>query len=173
MSIDPSSIPSFGVPQPPQQPSGEAGPPPVVVPNQDLVRQLLEVALLAPWEGFRVYYMFRGDQKELFAVRTFYDRPHSIDSKTELLEALDEWNRESLWPKVYTHTHDDGVIRVIGESQMIVGMGVNINYFVAMTANWTQASVAFDQWLANRLGLVKDVDGSAEGDEDSDGPAED
>ena len=119
MSIDPSSIPSFGVPQPPQQPSGEAGPPPVVVPNQDLVRQLLdqmelkhamdeEGDLLAPWEGFRVYYMFRGDQKELFAVRTFYDRPHSIDSKTELLEALDEWNRETLWPKVYTHTQEIG-----------------------------------------------------------------
>jgi hypothetical protein len=194
MSIDPSSIPSFGVPQP--QPSGQDGPPPVVVPNQELVTQLLdqmelkhavdeEGDLLAPWEGFRVYYMFRGEQKELFAVRAFYDRPHPIEKKAELLEALDEWNRETLWPKVYTHVHDDGVVRVIGESQMIVGMGVNINYFVAMTANWTQAAVGFDQWLVERLGLATDVDkdaddktadGSVEGDaEDNgteDGPAE-
>ncbi|MBC3843446.1 YbjN domain-containing protein [Streptacidiphilus sp. 4-A2] len=185
MSIDPSSIPSFGVPQPPQQPSGEAGPPPVVVPDQELVKQLLtqmelkhavdeEGDLLAPWEGFRVYYMFRGEQKELYAVRAFYDRAHPIESKAELMEALDEWNRETLWPKVYTHTHDDGVVRVIGESQMVVGMGVNINYFVAMTANWTQSAVAFDQWLANRLGLVEDVD-TKDGEDgaEGDGPAED
>ena len=191
MSIDPSSIPSFGVPQP--QPSGQDGPPPVVVPDQDLVTQLLdqmelkhavdeEGDLLAPWEGFRVYYMFRGEQKELFAVRAFYDRPHPIEKKAELLEALDEWNRETLWPKVYTHVHDDGVVRVIGESQMIVGMGVNINYFVAMTANWTQAAVGFDQWLVERLGLATDVDkdedadGTVDGDADDngteDGPAE-
>ncbi|MFC1404931.1 MULTISPECIES: YbjN domain-containing protein [Streptacidiphilus] len=180
MSIDPSSIPSFGVPQP--QPSGQDGPPPVVVPDQDLVTQLLdqmelkhavdeEGDLLAPWEGFRVYYMFRGEQKELFAVRAFYDRPHPIEQKAELLEALDEWNRETLWPKVYTHVHDDGVVRVIGESQMIVGMGVNINYFVAMTANWTQAAVGFDQWLVERLGLATDVDEDADGTA-TDGPAE-
>jgi hypothetical protein len=177
MSIDPSSIPSFGAPQP--QPSGQDGPPPVVVPNPELVTQLLdqmelkhavdeEGDLLAPWDGFRVYYMFRGEQKELFAVRAFYDRPHPIEKKAELLEALDEWNRETLWPKVYTHTHDDGVVRVIGESQMIVGMGVNLDYFVAMTANWTQAAVGFDQWLVERLGLATDVDK----DEDADGTAE-
>jgi hypothetical protein len=181
MSIDPSSIPSFGVPQPQPQPSGEAGPPPVIVPDQNLVKQLLdqmelkhavdeEGDLLAPWEGFRIYYMFRGEQKELYAVRAFYDRPHPIDKKAELVEALDEWNRETLWPKVYTHTHDDGVVRVIGESQMIIGMGVNINYFVAMTANWTQAAVTFDQWLAERLGLAKAVDDESDG---QDGPAED
>ena len=184
MSIDPSSIPSFGVPQPQPQPAGQDGPPPVVVPDQNLVKQLLdqmelkhttdeEGDLVAPWEGFRVYFMFRGEQKELYAVRAFYDRPHPIESKTELLEALDEWNRETLWPKVYTHTHDDGVVRVIGESQMIVGMGVNINYFIAMTANWTQSAVQFDQWLANRLGLVKDVDEeSGEGDGGAEGQNE-
>jgi hypothetical protein len=169
MSIDPSSIPFLGAPQQQPQPTGNDGPPPVIIPDANLVTQLLdqmelkhvvdeEGDLLAPWDGFRVYYMFRGEQKELFAVRAFYDRAHPIESKSELIEALDEWNRETLWPKVYTHTHDDGVVRVIGESQMIVGMGVNINYFVAMTANWTQAAVSFDAWLAERLGLAASVD---------------
>lgn len=179
VTIDPSAIPNFG-------PQGGGGsqpptPPPVVVPNQELVKQLLEQMqlkhavdeegdLLAPWEGFRVYYMFRGEQQELFAVRTFYDRSYAIEQRPELLEALDEWNRETLWPKVYTHTHDDGVVRVIGESQMIIGTGVNLEYFVATTANWTQASVAFDQWLAERLGLVKDA-GTPDEDGGEDGAA--
>ncbi len=191
MSIDPSSIPSFGLPQGPQggQPGqGQpAGPPPVVVPDQALVTQLLdqmqlkhvvdeEGDLTAPWDGFRVYYMFRGDQKELFAVRAFYDRSYPLEDKGEILDLIDEWNRETLWPKVYTHTHEDGVVRLIGESQMIVGTGVNLEYFVTTTANWTQAAVGFEQWIVERLGLQKDIEGQekADGDDEdgSDAPEE-
>lgn len=183
MSIDPSSIPSFGMP--PQQPGGgQPNPaPPVVVPDQDLVKQLLdqmqlkhvvdeEGDLTAPWEGFRVYYMFRGEENELFAVRSFYDRAYPIEQKGEILDLVDEWNRDTLWPKVYTHTHEDGVVRLIGESQMIVGMGVNLEYFVATTANWTNAAVGFEQWMVERLGLQKEVDGEG-GDSGTDSSTED
>ncbi|MFJ9946453.1 YbjN domain-containing protein [Kitasatospora sp. NPDC091207] len=173
MSIDPSSIPSFGLPQG-GQPGGQggqpAGPPPIVVPDQALVTQLLdqmqlkhvvdeEGDLTAPWEGFRVYYMFRGEQKELFAVRAFYDRAYPLEDKAEILDLIDEWNRDTLWPKVYTHTHEDGVVRLIGEAQMIVGTGVNLDYFVTTTANWTQAAVGFEQWIVERLGLQKEIEG--------------
>src|SRR4051794_40507817 len=76
VSIDPSSIPNFGGQPNPQQGSGGS---PVVQPDQDLVKQLLDQMelkyvvdddgdLAAPWEGFRVYFMFRGDNNELFAV---------------------------------------------------------------------------------------------------------
>jgi hypothetical protein len=165
VSIDPSSIPNFGGQQPnPQQGSGV---PPVVQPDQDLVKQLLDQMelkyvvdddgdLAAPWEGFRVYFMFRGDNKELYAVRTFYDRAYSIETKGDLLEVIDEWNRDTLWPKVYTHTHDDGIVRLIGESQMVVTGGVNLEHFVSSTASWVQASISFDQWLTERLGLEKE-----------------
>ncbi|MEU9073655.1 YbjN domain-containing protein [Kitasatospora sp. NPDC004745] len=179
MSIDPSSIPSFGVPQggQPGGQGGPAGPPPIVVPDQGLVAQLLdqmqlkhvvdeEGDLTAPWEGFRVYYMFRGEQKELFAVRAFYDRAYPLEKKHEILDLIDEWNRETLWPKVYTHTHEDGVVRLIGEAQMIVGTGVNLDYFVTTTANWTQASVGFEQWIVERLGLQNEIEG-----EDGEGEA--
>ncbi|WP_042378851.1 YbjN domain-containing protein [Streptacidiphilus melanogenes] len=181
MSIDPSAIPNFGgqSPQPPQP----QGPPPVIVPDAELVKQLLdqmqlkhgvdaEGDIVAPWEEFQVYFMFRGEQKELFAVRAFYQHAHELAAKTALLEALDEWNRETLWPKVYTQTTDEGELRIVGETQMIVGMGVNINYFAAMVVNWVQAAVTFNQWINERLGLVKDVDDKQAGDE-ADGGAED
>jgi len=169
VTIDPSAIPNFGPSGPQGQGQSQPGPQ-VVVPDQDLVKQILdqmqikhftdeEGDLAALWQGFRVFFMFRGEQKELYAVRAYYDRVHALDSKAELLEALDAWNRDTLWPKVYTHVHDDGTVRVIGEAQMIVGMGVTLDYFVAMTANWTQASIAFDKWLTERLGLVTEVDG--------------
>jgi hypothetical protein len=176
MSIDPSSIPNFGMPEP--RPSG---PPPIVRPDQALVTQLLdqmqikhavdtEGDLGASWDGFRIFFMFRGEAKELYAVRSFYERSYQLDKKGELLDVIDEWNRDTLWPKVYTHTHEDGVLRLIGESQMLVGGGVNLDYFAQTTVNWIQSAIGFNGWLAERLGLLADVDGES-GDGDVSGNA--
>lgn len=170
MSIDPSSIPNFGGQPEPQPQGGPAGP---VVPDQDLVKQLLdqmelkyvvddEGDLAAPWEEFRTYFMFRGEgDQSVYSVRTFYDRPHAIDDKAQLLESIDDWNRRTLWPKVYTHTHDDGTVRLIGEAQLLIGAGVNIELFVSSTVSWVRAAIEFDKWLVEQLGLesaVKDAD---------------
>ncbi|NBM19344.1 YbjN domain-containing protein [Streptomyces sp. GC420] len=174
MSIDPSSIPNFGGQPNPQQASGPAGP---VVPDQDLVKQLLdqmelkyvvddEGDLAAPWEQFRTYFMFRGEEgqpeTQIFSVRTFYDRPHKIDEKPQLLEALDDWNRRTLWPKVYSHTHDDGTVRLIGEAQMLIGTGVGLEHFVSSTVSWVRASIEFDRWLVEQLGLEQEIEGGEE-----------
>ncbi|MEU2429139.1 MULTISPECIES: YbjN domain-containing protein [unclassified Streptomyces] len=167
MSIDPSSIPNFGgQPQQPQA-AGPAGP---VVPDQDLVKQLLdqmelkyvvddEGDLAAPWEEFRTYFMFRGEEdQQVFSVRTFYDRPHALEDRAKLLDAIDDWNRRTLWPKVYTHTHEeDGKpvsVRLIGEAQMLIGMGVSLEHFVSSTVSWVRASIEFDKWLAEQFGLA-------------------
>jgi hypothetical protein len=163
MTIDPSAIPNFGAPEPPP------GPPPIVKPDNGLVANLMEQIglkygtdaegdLVASWSGFRVYMMFRGETKELFAVRAFYERAYPLDQKAELVDVLDEWNRDTLWPKVYTHTNEEGVVRLIGESQMVIPGGVNIDYFIATTVNWIQAAVGFHGWLLDRLGLEADVD---------------
>ena len=166
MSIDPLALTRPGATQEPAP-----VPPALLVPDQDLVTQLLdqlqvkyaiddEGDLVTAWEGFRIYFLFRGDQQELFAVRSFFDRQHDPEQKLELLELLDEWNRDTLWPKVYTYTHEeDGVMRVLGESQMHIGMGVGVEHFATTTANWTQAAVAFDQWLTERLGGPEATEG--------------
>lgn len=168
MSIDPSSIPNFGGQQP--EPQGSGGPAGPVVPDQELVKQLLEQMelkyvvddegdLAAPWEEFRTYFMFRGEEEQrVFSVRTFYDRPHSIEDKGKLLESIDDWNRRTLWPKVYTHTHDDGTVRLIGEAQTLIGMGVALEHFVSSTVSWVRASIEFDKWLVDALGLEKDAE---------------
>jgi len=174
VSIDPSSIPNFGG-QPEPQPQGPAGP---VVPDQDLVKQLLdqmelkyvvddEGDLAAPWEEFRTYFMFRGEgDQAVYSVRTFFDRAHKIDDKVQLLESIDDWNRRTLWPKVYTHTHDDGTVRLIGEAQLLIGAGVNIELFVSSTVSWVRAAIEFDKWLVEQLGLESAVNEAGEKPED-------
>ncbi|MFJ4500565.1 YbjN domain-containing protein [Streptomyces sp. NPDC088864] len=185
MSIDPSSIPNFGA-QPGPPAAGPAGP---VVPDQDLVKQLLdqmelkyvvddEGDLAAPWEEFRTYFMFRGEgEQQVFSVRTFYDRPHDTDLRPVLLDAIDDWNRRTLWPKVYTHTHEpeEGSeetgpsVRLIGEAQMLIGTGVSLEHFVSSTVSWVRASIEFDKWLLERLGLTPAEEKAAEGAEGAEG----
>ncbi|SFS79658.1 Putative sensory transduction regulator [Streptomyces harbinensis] len=145
------------------------------MPNQDLIKQLLERMklkyvtdkegdLVAPWEKFRTYFMFRGEkQQRILSVRTFYDRPHTIEEKGRLLETIDEWNRRTLWPKVYTHTNDDGTVRLIGEAQMLIGLGVAPDHFVNTAVSWIRAAIEFDKWLVETLGLEKDAE-SGDGD---------
>lgn len=173
MSVDPSSIPSFG--DQPKNPGAAKKPLGPIKPDQELVKQLLEQMklkyvvdkegdLVAPWENFRTYFMFRGDeQQRIFSVRTFYDRQHDIEDKPRLLETINEWNRRTLWPKVYTHTHDDGTVRLIGEIQMLIGTGVALDHYVSSTVSWIRASIEFDKWLVQELGLAQDVE-DAEGD---------
>ncbi|MDB1086044.1 YbjN domain-containing protein [Streptomyces sp. ACA25] len=175
MSVDPSSIPNFGGQQKPKQQPEQKQPTGPVTPNQDLVKQLLEQMklkyvvdkegdLAAPWEEFRTYFMFRGEEaQQIFSVRTFYDRPHNIEDKPQLLETVNDWNRRTLWPKVYTHTHDDGTVRLIGEAQMLIGTGVALEHFVSSTVSWVRASIEFDKWLVETLGLTKEADAAAEG----------
>ncbi|MFI0943304.1 YbjN domain-containing protein [Streptomyces sp. NPDC021020] len=181
MSIDPSSIPNFGG-QPDPSSAGNSG---VVIPDQDLVKQLLdqmelkhlvdeEGDLVAPWEDFRTYFMFRGeDEQAVFAVRTFYDRPFEVDDKAQLHEVIDDWNRRTLWPKVYTHTNDDGGVRLVGEAQLMIGLGVGLEHFVSSTVSWVRASIEFDKWVVDTLGLAKDTDEAAEGGEGGEDSAED
>ncbi len=182
MTIDPSSIPNFGGRPADEQPAGPPGGG-VIRPDQDLVKQLLdqmelkhlvddEGDLAAPWETFRIYFMFRGeDEQEVFAVRTFYDRSYTLDDKPKLHEVIDGWNRQTLWPKVYTHTHEDGVVRLIGEAQTLLGLGVGMEHFISTTVSWIRASIDFDKWVAEQLGLAKDAD-AAPGDDSAEGPAE-
>lgn len=166
VSIDPSSIPHpEGQPEP--HPSGPAEV--VILPDQDVVKQLLEQMGLnfvvdeegdvaAPWEEFRTYFMFRGEgDQQVYSVRTFYDRPYSIDDKPHLHATIDDWNGRTLWPKIYTYTHDDGSVRLIGEAQMLVGGGVVLEHFVSSTVSWVRASIEFDKWVTEALSLGKDT----------------
>jgi hypothetical protein len=166
----PSSAPAVGSQGPRHQPGHTAAE--IVIPDQDLVKDVLEQMKLsymvdqdgdlgAQWAGFRTYFVFSGeDKQEVYSVRTYYDRAYPIEDRPRLLDAADDWNRRKLWPKVYTFTHDDGSVRLIGESQMPIGTGVALKHFVATTVNWVCAAIEFDRWLIEQPSLNP---GSAEG----------
>ncbi|MFD5760778.1 YbjN domain-containing protein, partial [Streptomyces sp. NPDC127044] len=96
----------------------------------------------------------------------FPPRPQKLDEKPTLLESIDDWNRRTLWPKVYSHTHDDGTVRLIGEAQMLIGTGVALEHFVSSTVSWVRAAIEFDKWLVEQLGLEQEVNEAEEKPED-------
>ena len=55
------------------------------------------------------------------------------------------------------HTHDDGTVRLIGEAQMLIGMGVSLEHFVSSTVSWVRAAIEFDKWLVEQLGLEEEI----------------
>lgn len=145
--------------RPPQPSKPGPAPVPVPVPDQAMVKRVLDGFelkysvdddgdLLAPFEDCRVYCMFRGgDEDRTFAVRTFHDTPFTINDKPALLGVLDEWHRRTLWPKAYSHTMDNGEVRVVSEVVTPLVDGLDQEYFTLCVGQWISAAVDFDTWL--------------------------
>jgi Putative bacterial sensory transduction regulator len=161
VSVDPT-------PNPPHS----ASHPDLVTPGLGLVRQVLEELGLSyrvdsrghvatRWQAYSLFLQFHGDDAEHYSVRTIYDENYSVDDKPAIRTVLDEWNRDSLWPKSYTATGDDGTVIIVSEATMRVDGGVSRAQFVATTTAWLHAAAALHQWLAQRLPLAG-LTGSAE-----------
>ncbi len=140
--------------------------PAVVQPDRDLIEEILDeldIAHTTDAEGdlaistahLTTFFLF-GKEGDLFTVRTFYDRPHSVDDKPMLLRALNEWNADTMWPKVYTFTQDNGDIRLVGDSQIYIGAGVTREHLTTMVAHWVRFSIKFYSWLTDRLAFETD-----------------
>ncbi|MEV0648500.1 YbjN domain-containing protein [Phytomonospora sp. NPDC050363] len=109
--------------------------------------------VLAPWDDLRVYFGFREEGADrMFSVRTFYDRRYDEGLRRRLLAAVDDWNRRTLWPKVYTHTFDDGTISCVGEIFLHAGFGVLRSHFEHSLERWIAASLEFEAKLLDRVG---------------------
>ncbi|MBP2706635.1 YbjN domain-containing protein [Microbispora sp. RL4-1S] len=140
--------------------------PAVVQPDQELIVEILDELSLDhtfDTEGdlaistaeLTIFFLF-GSEGDLFTVRTFYDRNYSVDDKPTLLTALNEWNADTMWPKVYAFTPDNGVIRLIGDAQLYIGAGVTREHLTTIIAHWVRFSIKFHRWLADRLAFESD-----------------
>ncbi len=140
--------------------------PAVVRPDRDLLEEILDeldIEHTIDTEGdlaistahLTIFFLF-GKEGDLFTVRTFYERNYSVDDKRMLLTALNEWNADTMWPKVYAFTQDNGTIRVVGDSQVYIGAGVTREHLTTMVAHWVRFSIKFYRWLTDRLAFEAD-----------------
>ncbi|GMA26422.1 hypothetical protein GCM10025864_41810 [Luteimicrobium album] len=59
------------------------------------------------WEGHRFWFMLLGPEQHVLQVRGRWDRTVPPEARLALLQAMNDWNRERIWPKVYTREEGD------------------------------------------------------------------
>jgi len=53
------------------------------------------------WDGHRFWFLLLGDRSEILQVRGRWSTSLPLESRLVTLQAVNDWNRERIWPKVY------------------------------------------------------------------------
>lgn len=61
------------------------------------------------WDGNRFWFLLLGDHDEILQVRGRWAGTVPPDSRLAVLQAVNDWNRERVWPKVYARREGDGL----------------------------------------------------------------
>jgi hypothetical protein len=61
------------------------------------------------WDGNRFWFLLLGDHEEILQVRGRWAGNVPARTRLAVLQAVNDWNRERIWPKVYVREEDDGL----------------------------------------------------------------
>ncbi|WP_418277248.1 YbjN domain-containing protein [Isoptericola jiangsuensis] len=75
------------------------------------------------WDGNRFWFLLLGEDAEILQVRGRWSGAVPEQARTAVLQACNDWNRERLWPKVYTRV-EDGAMALYGEVSVDLEHGV-------------------------------------------------
>jgi len=79
--------------------------------------------LVGLWGEDRFWFLRLGGRREILQVRGRWHRTLPISQRPALLLALNDWNRDRIWPKAYLRT-EDGQVAVYAEVAVDLGEGV-------------------------------------------------
>jgi len=61
------------------------------------------------WDGNRFWFLLLGDHEEILQVRGRWAGAVPEHARMAVLQAVNDWNRERVWPKVYARPEGDGL----------------------------------------------------------------
>ncbi|GAB6938457.1 YbjN domain-containing protein [Isoptericola variabilis] len=61
------------------------------------------------WDGNRFWFLLLGDHDEILQVRGRWAGTVPESARLAVLQAVNDWNRERVWPKVYTRPEGEGL----------------------------------------------------------------
>nr|WP_171783235.1 YbjN domain-containing protein [Isoptericola halotolerans] len=61
------------------------------------------------WDGNRFWFLLLGDDSEILQVRGRWAGTVPDTARAAVLQACNDWNRERIWPKVYTRPEGSGL----------------------------------------------------------------
>lgn len=65
--------------------------------------------LTGTWDGHRFWFLLLGPERSVLQVRGRWDRTLDPQSRGIALLAVNDWNRDRFWPKVYAREEEDGL----------------------------------------------------------------
>lgn len=81
--------------------------------------------IIGIWDGNPFWFLFLGPGGAFFQLRGRWHRKVSHQNRTLAMQALNDWNREKLWPKAFIREDDDGLQNsVFGETTFDFSEGV-------------------------------------------------
>ncbi|QTE31369.1 YbjN domain-containing protein [Pengzhenrongella sicca] len=79
--------------------------------------------LSGTWDGSRFWFLLLGEHSEIVQVRGRWHRTLPTAQRPAMLLAVNDWNRERIWPKVYLR-EEDGVLALYSEVSIDLENGV-------------------------------------------------
>ncbi|GIG27940.1 YbjN domain-containing protein [Cellulomonas marina] len=104
--------------------------------------------LTGTWDGSRFWFLTLGDEAEILQVRGRWHRTLPVDQRAAVGLALNDWNRERIWPKAYVR-EEEGTLALYSEvsadleagvtdrqlAQLLAcGLGTGVHMFTALDA---------------------------------------
>jgi len=75
------------------------------------------------WNSHRFWFIVMGEQDEILQVRGRWNRLVPLDERPQALLAVNDWNRDRIWPKTYLRPEDGG-LAIYGEVSADLEHGV-------------------------------------------------
>jgi hypothetical protein len=79
--------------------------------------------LAGMWNGHRFWFIVLGERDEILQVRGRAARDVPAEQRSAALLAVNDWNRDRIWPKAYLQNEDEG-LGLYGEVSVDLEHGV-------------------------------------------------
>ena len=80
--------------------------------------------LTGTWDGNRFWFLVLGDGQEILQVRGRWHRTLPLDARASIALAVNDWNRERIWPKAYVR-EEEGMLAIYAETSADLEAGAN------------------------------------------------
>ncbi len=102
------------------------------------------------WGADRFWFVRMGSKREILQVRGRWHRTVPIARRADLLLAVNDWNRDRMWPKAYARTEDDR-LAVTAEVSVDLAEGVTDDQLDAVILRGLAAGGGLFEALAQQL----------------------
>ena len=111
--------------------------------------------LTGTWDGSRFWFLLLGEHGEILQIRGRWQRTLPTSRRTSVLLAVNDWNRERIWPKVYVR-EEDGELALYSEVSVDLEHGVTTTQLAQLIAcglgTGVQMFTVLDTLLPDGLG---------------------